>query len=152
MKIGSFITILLSLLVTVFAVIVTALGWSRILFYTGWMAKSLAYPVSILFYIAFMILALSRVGTFARAAKASVVAGLITFLFWMVISAFDQYNNGPIVAYMSAWFGMHSVIVEEQELNIIAVLGGVVWPVLYSAALFFVIGVMGPQKLSYRKL
>ena len=116
------------------------------------MAKSFAYPVSILFYIALMILALSRVGTFDRAAKASVVAGLITFLFWMVISAFDQYNNGPIVAYMSAWFGMHSVIVEEQELNIIAVLGGVVWPVLYSAALFFVIGVMGPQKLSYRKL
>ena len=142
MKIGSFITILLSLLGTVFAVFVTALGWSRILFYTGWMAKSFAYPVSILFYITLMILALSRVGTFARAAKASVVAGLITFLFWMVISAFDQYNNGPIDAYMSAWFGMHSVIVEEQELYVIAVLGGVVWPVLYSAALFFVVGVM----------
>ena len=152
MKIGSFLSITLSLIVVTFAVIATAIGWSRILFYTGWFAKSFAYPVSILFYIALLGLAINRLGTFTRAANAAIISGVIAIFFWIGISAWDQFNNGPIVAYMSDWFGMHSILVEEQEFNIMAVLCGVVWPILFSTALFFVAGVMGPQKLSYRKL
>ena len=40
MRIGSFIVIVLSLIATAFSVAVTAVGWERILFYTGWMSSS----------------------------------------------------------------------------------------------------------------
>ena len=51
MRIGSFIVIVLSLIATAFSVAVTAVGWERILFYTGWMSSSFVYPASILLYI-----------------------------------------------------------------------------------------------------
>ena len=95
MRIGSFIVIVLSLIATAFSVAVTAVGWERILFYTGWMSSSFVYPASILVYI---------------------------LLFGL--------------AMMTGWFGMQSIIVEETSLNIIAVLGGVLWPLLYTVTLF----------------
>ena len=110
MRIGSFIVIVLSLIATAFSVAVTAVGWERILFYTGWMSSSFVYPASILLYILLFGLAMMRCRTITRAAGASLM--------------------------MTGWFGMQSIIVEETSLNIIAVLGGVLWPLLYTVTLF----------------
>ena len=110
MRIGSFIVIVLSLIATAFSVAVTAVGWDRILFYTGWMSSSFVYPASILLYILLFGLAMMRCRTITRAAGASLM--------------------------MTGWFGMQSIIVEETSLNIIAVLGGVLWPLLYTVTLF----------------
>ena len=129
MRIGSFIVIVLSLIATAFSVAVTAVGWERILFYTGWMSSSFVYPASILLYILLFGLAMMRCRTITRAAGASL-------LVWVFISAVDQYYGGPLVAMMTGWFGMQSIIVEETSLNIIAVLGGVLWPLLYTVTLF----------------
>ena len=120
MRIGSFIVIVLSLIATAFSVAVTAVGWERILFYTGWMSSSFVYPASILLYILLFGLAMMR----------------CALLVWVFISAVDQYYGGPLVAMMTGWFGMQSIIVEETSLNIIAVLGGVLWPLLYTVTLF----------------
>ena len=60
MRIGSFIVIVLSLIATAFSVAVTAVGWERILFYTGWMSSSFVYPASILLYILLFGLAMMR--------------------------------------------------------------------------------------------
>ena len=128
MRIGSFIVIVLSLIATAFSVAVTAVGWERILFYTGWMSSSFVYPASILLYILLFGLAMMRCRTITRAAGASLIAS--------IVSAVDQYYGGPLVAMMTGWFGMQSIIVEETSLNIIAVLGGVLWPLLYTVTLF----------------
>ena len=121
MRIGSFIVIVLSLIATAFSVAVTAVGWERILFYTGWMSSSFVYPASILLYILLFGLAMMRCRTITRAAGASLIASVA---------------GGPLVAMMTGWFGMTSIIVEETSMNIIAVLGGVLWPVLYTVTLF----------------
>ena len=131
MRIGSFIVIVLSLIATAFSVAVTAVGWERILFYTGWMSSSFVYPASILLYILLFGLAMMRCRTITRAAGASLIASVAA-----LISAVDQYYGGPLVAMMTGWFGMQSIIVEETSLNIIAVLGGVLWPLLYTVTLF----------------
>ena len=132
MRIGSFIVIVLSLIATAFSVAVTAVGWERILFYTGWMSSSFVYPASILLYILLFGLAMMRCRTITRAAGASLIASIVALLVWVFISAVDQYYGGPLVAMMTGWFGMQSIIVEETSLNIIAVLGGVLWPLLYT--------------------
>ena len=129
MRIGSFIVIVLSLIATAFSVAVTAVGWERILFYTGWMSSSFVYIL--LFGLAMM-----RCRTITRAAGASLIASIVALLVWVFISAVDQYYGGPLVAMMTGWFGMQSIIVEETSLNIIAVLGGVLWPLLYTVTLF----------------
>ena len=136
MRIGYFIVIVLSLIATAFSVAVTAVGWERILFYTGWMSSSFVYPASILLYILLFGLAMMRCRTITRAAGASLIATIVALLVWVFISAVDQYYGGPLVAMMTGWFGMQSIIVEETSLNIIAVLGGVLWPLLYTVTLF----------------
>ena len=130
MRIGSLIVIVLSLIATAFSVAVTAVGWERILFYTGWMSSSFVYPASILLYILLFGLAMMRCRTITRAAGASLIASIAALLVWVFISAVDQYYGGPLVAMMTGWFDMQSIIVEETSLNIIAVLGGVLWPLL----------------------
>lgn len=70
MRIGSFIVIVLSLIATAFSVAVTAVGWERILFYTGWMSSSFVYPASILLYILLFGLAMMRCRTITRASGA----------------------------------------------------------------------------------
>ena len=119
-----------------FSVAVTAVGWERILFYTGWMSSAFVYPASILLYILLFGLAMMRCRTITRAAGASLIASIVALLVWVFISAVDQYYGGPLVAMMTGWFGMQSIIVEETSLNIIAVLGGVLWPLLYTVTLF----------------
>ena len=136
MRIGSFIVIVLSLIATAFSVAVTAVGWERILFYTGWMSSSFVYPASILLYILLFGLAMMRCRTITRASGASLIASIVALLVWVFISAVDQYYGCPLVAMMTGWFGMQSIIVEETSLNIIAVLGGVLWPLLYTVTLF----------------
>ena len=69
-----------------------------------------------------------RCRTITRAAGASLIASIVALLVWVFISAVDQYYGGPLVAMMTGWFGMQSIIVEETSLNIIAVLGGVLGP------------------------
>ena len=133
MRIGSFIVIVLSLIATAFSVAVTAVGWERILFYTGWMSSSFVYPASILLYILLFGLAMMRCRTITRAAGASLIASIVALLVWVFISAVDQYYG---VAMMTGWFDMQSIIVEETSLNIIAVLGGVLWPLLYTVTIF----------------
>ena len=81
-------------------------------------------------------LAMMRCRTITRAAGASLIASIVALLVWVFISAVDQYYGGPLVAMMTGWFGMQSIIVEETSLNIIAVLGGVLWPLLYTVTLF----------------
>ena len=122
MRIGSLIVIVLSLIATAFSVAVTAVGWERILFYTGWMSSSFVYPASILLYILLFGLAMMRCRTITRAAGASLIASIAALLVWVFISAVDQYYGGPLVAMMTGWFDMQSIIVEETSLNIIAVL------------------------------
>lgn len=136
MRIGSLIVIVLSLIATAFSVVVTAVGWARILFFTGWMSSSIVYPASILLYILLFGLAMMRCRTITRAAGASLIAFLAALLVWVFISAVDQYYGGPLVAMMTGWFGMESIIVEETSMNIMAVLGGILWPGLYAVALF----------------
>ena len=123
MRIGSFIVIVLSLIATAFSVAVTAVGWERILFYTGWMSSSFVYPASILLYILLFGLAMMRCRTITRAAGASLIASIVALLVWVFISAVDQYYGGPLVAMMTGWFGMTSII-------------GVLWPLLYTVTLF----------------
>lgn len=93
MRIGSFIVIVLSLIATAFSVAVTAVGWERILFYTGWMSSSFVYPASILLYILLFGLAMMRCRTITRAAGASLIATIVALLVWVFISAVDQYSK-----------------------------------------------------------
>ena len=100
------------------------------------MSSSFVYPASILLYILLFGLAMMRCRTITRASGASLIASIVALLVWVFISAVDQYYGGPLVAMMTGWFGMQSIIVEETSLNIIAVLGGVLWPLLYTVTLF----------------
>ena len=95
------------------------------------MSSSFVYPASILLYILLFGLAMMRCRTITRAAGASLIATIVALLVWVFISAVDQYYGGPLVAMMTGWFGMQSIIVEETSLNIIAVLGGVLAPSLH---------------------
>ena len=83
MRIGSFIVIVLSLIATAFSVAVTAVGWERILFYTGWMSSSFVYPASILLYILLFGLAMMRCRTITRASGASLIASIVALLVWV---------------------------------------------------------------------
>ena len=69
-----------------------------------------------------------RCRTITRAAGASLIATIVALLVWVFISAVDQYYGGPLVAMMTGWFGMQSIIVEETSLNIIAVRAASLWP------------------------
>ena len=136
MRIGSMLVIVLSLIATAFCVAITAVGWERILFYTGWISSAFVYPAAILFYVMLFGLAMLRCRTITRAAGASLIAAVAALFIWIFISAVDQFYGGPLVARMTGWFDMKSIIVEETELNIVAVLGGILRPILYSIALF----------------
>lgn len=136
MRIGSMLVIVLSLIATAFSVAVTAVGWERILFYTGWISSAFVYPAAILFYVVLFGLAMLRCKTLTRSAGASLIAAIAAVIVWIFISAVDQFYGGPMVAFLTGFFGMESIIVEETELNIVAVLGGIIWPLLYAIALF----------------
>lgn len=151
MKFGSYLLAAFSLVMTAVAVIVTAIGWTRILFYTGWISQSFAYPAVALFYIALFGLTLVRVSTMARASMATLIATGIALLGWVLVTAVDQFYGGCVVGFLTQNFGMTSIIVEEEELNAMGVLCGIVWPTLYTVVLFFVAGLMGPKKLGYRR-
>lgn len=150
-KFGSYLIAAFSLLVTAAAVVVTAIGWTRILFYTGWVSQGFSYPAAALFYIALFGLTLVRVSTMGRASLATLIATGLALLAWVLATAFDRFYGGTMVACLTEYFGMTSLIVEEEELNSMGVLCGIAWPTLYTVILFFVAGLMGPQKVGYRR-
>ena len=71
----------------------------------------------------------------ARGAAATIIATLVSLIIWIFITAVDQYEGGAFVAQVTNWLGMKSIIVEETQLNIIAVLCGFLWPVTYFVSL-----------------
>lgn len=135
MRIGSYLVVALSLIATAYSVAVTAVGWQRILYYTGWFSSSLTYPAAIILYVALFAFAAMRCKTLARGAAATIIATLVSLIIWIFITAVDQYEGGAFVAQVTNWLGMKSIIVEETQLNIIAVLCGFLWPVTYFVSL-----------------
>ena len=133
---GRLLLIILSSLALALTAVLIGLGWQRILFYTGWVSQNFATPAVILFLIVVFGFTMSRMGSTAKAAGTMLLTTLFGLLFLTLFTMVDIAIEHAWTNPMLDAFAMRSLIVEEENLNITAVSGAIVYPAFWLLFIF----------------
>ena len=145
MRLSRFILIVFALAALAFCSVLTSLGWARILFYTGWCSQNASYPVVVLFFAACYAWSIGRLGSASRAGAASLLAFLLTTIALVAFRVGDLYFSETATGAVKAFFGMTSIIAEEDFLNTTAVIGGAVLPLFFLFLLPLAVRILKPK-------
>lgn len=133
---GRLILIILSSLALAINAVMMGLGWMRILFHTGWANQNISYPVVILFLILVFGFANSRMHSTGKAAGVMLISTVLALFCLTGFTMLDIAYANALSLPLLDLFNMRTVIVEEEWLNITAVSGAVVYPLLWLLWLF----------------
>lgn len=133
---GRLLLIVISSLALAITAAMIGLGWERILFHTGWLSQKFVMPVVILCLILFFGFTISRMGSTAKAAGVMLFTSVFGIFFLTGFTQIDNAVNHAMSYPLLDIFRMRTLIVEEENLNIIAVLGAVVYPIFWLLFIF----------------
>lgn len=133
---GRLLLIILSSLALALNAVMIGLGWMRILFHTGWANQNISYPVVILFLILVFGFANSRMRSTGKSASVMTISTLMALFCLTGFTMLDIAYQHALTTPLLDLFNMRTVIVEEEWLNITAVSGAVVYPILWLLWIF----------------
>ncbi len=133
---GRLLLIILSSLALAVTAAMIGLGWERILFHTGWVSQKFAMPAVILGLILIFGFTISRMGSTAKAAGVMLLTSVLGIFFLIGFSFIDNAFEHAMTYPILDIFRMRTLIVEEENLNVIAVSGAVVYPIFWLLFIF----------------